>query len=242
VAALLIVVNINIRTVQADVYYKQGLAYEGAGAWESAVILYREAARLEPKEDYYYLFLGRALLQYAMEAEQGGAPVLPENLSGVKTSELLPLMDLGLRAGGRENILRATQAALEAARRLNPYNTDHSANLARLNRAWAFVNAVVPGELPDDMRLRELVASAPSEVNVARLADAQTYFEQATSLSPQNAQLWNELASVQFIRGDTEGALKTLERSLALDEQFGQTYLLRVGKRKFKRVHLETDL
>ena len=44
VVALVLVANINITTVQADTYYKQGLGYEGVGQWEGAVLLYREAA------------------------------------------------------------------------------------------------------------------------------------------------------------------------------------------------------
>ena len=36
--------------------------------------------------------------------------------------------------------MRATYAALLAAQELNPLNTDHTANLARLFRAWAFSN------------------------------------------------------------------------------------------------------
>jgi tetratricopeptide (TPR) repeat protein len=166
-------------------------------------------------------------LQYAMTAQEGGTPLLPIDLSGFRTDELLSLVDSGLRAQDREDILRATQAALVAARRLNPYNTDHTANLARLSRAWAFINALGPNDIPDDTKLRELVSAGSKDVDYARLDDALTYFEQATALSPQNAGLWNELASVQFIRGDTAGALKTLDRSLALDPSFGQTYLLR---------------
>ena len=71
VVALVIVVNANIKIVQADTYYKQGLAFEGAGSWESAIILYDQAAKLEPQEDYYYLFLGRALLEYSGGATAG---------------------------------------------------------------------------------------------------------------------------------------------------------------------------
>ena len=58
ILALVVIVNTNIQTVQADTYYKQGMAYEGAGQWEGAVVLYSEASKLEPQEDYYYLFLG----------------------------------------------------------------------------------------------------------------------------------------------------------------------------------------
>ncbi len=57
--AFLVIVNVNLQTVQADTYYKSGLSFESANDWESSVVLYREASSLEPQEDYYYLFLGR---------------------------------------------------------------------------------------------------------------------------------------------------------------------------------------
>ena len=221
----MVIVNTNIQTVQADTYYKQGMAYEGAGQWEGAVVLYTEAARLEPQEDYYYLFLGRALLQLADMTKPGNA-LLPADLSNVPTRDLLGLAERGARSGTREDLMRAAQAALVAARRLNPLNTDHSANLARLNRAWAFADALGPNDNPTDARLREILATPNNKVDTARLDQALTYYQQATALSPQNAQLWNELATVQFIRNDLAGAQASIDRSLALDQRFPATYLL----------------
>jgi tetratricopeptide (TPR) repeat protein len=226
VVVLLVVLNINIRSVQADTYYKQGLAYEGTGGWESAVTLYREAARLEPAEDFYYLFLGRALLSYANNVPARGNPILPADLDNAGTRELLSLLDQGLRTDNREDVVRATYAALLAARRMNPLNTDHSANLARLSRSWAFANALGPSDSTGDTALRELVAADPDKVDLKKLDQSLAYYEQATSLSPQNAQLWNERAMVQYIQGDTGGALRSLEHSLTLDPKYSQTYLL----------------
>ena len=225
VTALVVIVNTNIQTVQADTYYKQGMAYEGAGQWEGAVVLYTEAARLEPQEDYYYLFLGRALLQLADMTKPGNA-LLPADLSNVPTRELLGLAERGARSGTREDLMRAAQAALVAARRLNPLNTDHSANLARLSRAWAFADALGPTDSPTDARLREIMATPSNTVDTAHLDQALTYYQQATALSPQNAQLWNELATVQFIRNDLADAQASINRSLALDQRFPATYLL----------------
>jgi tetratricopeptide (TPR) repeat protein len=224
--ALLVIVNVNIRTVQADTYYKQGLAYESAGAWESAVILYHQAAQLQPEEDFYYLFMGRGLLQFAAAASAAN-PVLPADLENISTVDLLDLVERGLRARDREDLMRASYAALVATQRLNPLNTDHSANLARLHRSWAFANAMSPNDVPSNDVLRRIVATRPKDVDMAKLDRSLAYYRQATSLSPQNAQLWNELASVQFVMGDTEGALKTLDHSLALDQQYFQTYVLR---------------
>ena len=166
VLALVIIINTNIQTVQADTYYKQGLAYESAGQWEGAVVLYTEAAKLEPQEDYYYLFLGRALLQLA-ETTQSGNALLPAELDNVPTGDLLSLAERGSRSGSREDLLRAAQAALEAARRFNPLNTDHTANLARLNRAWAFTGALGPNDNPTSARLREILMAPDSKVDTA---------------------------------------------------------------------------
>jgi tetratricopeptide (TPR) repeat protein len=227
VAALLLIVNVNVRTVQADTYYKQGLAYEGSGAWDGSIVLYREAALRQPEEDFYYLFLGRSLLQYSTMTPVTGTATLPADLTHVPTSELLPLTERALRARNREDVLRGANAALTAAQRLNPLNTDHAANLARLNRSWAFVNALGPNEGPSNALLRQIVATRPKDVDMAKLSAALTYYRQSTMLSPQNAQLQNEMASVQFVMGDTAGALQTLAHSLELDSIFTQTYLLR---------------
>jgi tetratricopeptide (TPR) repeat protein len=225
VAALLVIVNTNIQTVQADTYYKQGLAYEGAGQWEGAVVLYGEAAKLEPQEDYYYLFLGRALLQLADMTQPGNA-LLPADLNNVPTGDLLALAESGARSGSREDLMRAAQAALVAARRLNPLNTDHTANLARLNRAWAFTNALSPTDNPGSARLREILKTPDNKVDTAKLNQAREYYTQATTLSPRNAQLWNELATVQFIQDDLAGVQASIDRSLALDQRFPATYQL----------------
>jgi tetratricopeptide (TPR) repeat protein len=224
---LFVVLNVNIRTVQADTYYKQGLAYEDAGGWESAVTLYREATRLEPAEDFYYLFLGRALLSYANSVPVRGDPILPADFNNANTRELLSFLDLGLQTDNLEDVLRATQAALLAARRMNPLNTDHSANLARLSRSWAFAYALGSNDSTSDTALREVVATEPDKVDLKKLDQSLAYYQEAISLSPQNAQLWNELAMVQFIKGDTNGALESLQHSLTLDPKFSKSYILK---------------
>jgi tetratricopeptide (TPR) repeat protein len=223
--ALFVIMSVNIRSVQADTYYKQGLGYEGVGQWEGSVVLYREATRLQPQEDYYFLFLGRALLQLS-DTVQSGTPVLPEDLSDIPTDRLLSLVDRAILSRTRDDILRGAHAALVGAQRLNPLNTDHAANLARLHRAWAFTGAVAPGESGDPLHLREVVAQQPDRVNLDRLARAIAYYRQAVGLSPQNAGLWNELATAQFIQGDLAGAAETINRSLGVDDRFYPTYLL----------------
>ena len=223
--AILLIASVNIKTIQADMYFKQGAGYEGIGQWEGSVLLYREAAALQPQEDYYYLFLGRALLQLSDQAQPGTA-VLPEDVSNVPTSRLLGLVDQAVQSRSREDFLRAAHAVLVGAQRLNPYNTDHSANLARLFRAWAFTGAVAPGESGDPNRLREVLQQSPDKVDQQRLQKSLDYYRQAVFLSPNNSGLWNELATVQYIQNDLAGAQATLEHSIQVDDRFYPTYLL----------------
>ena len=223
--ALFLIVSLNIRSVQADTYYKQGLGYEAAGQWEGSVILYREAARLQPQEDYYYLFLGRALLQLS-DLVQPGAAMLPADLSAVPTGDLLDLVERGIQAGNREDILRAAHAMLTGAQRLNPMNTDHTANLARLHRAWAFANAATTADSNDPSRLAQILATEPEKVDQSHLLSSLDYYRQALTLSPNNAGLWNELATLQFIQGDLAAAQQTINASLAVDDRYYPTHLL----------------
>ena len=225
VLAIFLIASINIKTVQADTYFKQGSGYEGVGQWEGSVLLYQEAARLQPKEDYYYLFLGRALLQLSDQMGPGYGCAARSRVQHTNRSVAQP-RGSGHSARDREDFLRAAHGILVGAQRLNPYNTDHTANLARLFRAWAFTGAVAPGESGDPARLREVLQQTPDKVNQGRLQQSLDYYRQAVFLSPNNAGLWNELATVQYIQNDLAGARATLEQSIKVDDAFYPTYLL----------------
>jgi tetratricopeptide (TPR) repeat protein/O-antigen ligase len=108
-AALILIYTVNVSLVRADIIYKQGQAYDSADRYDEAIFLYNLALQEQPREDYYYLFLGRAQLERARQS--GGTE--------------------------REQFLRDAERSLQRALQLNPMNTDHSANLGRLYLAWA---------------------------------------------------------------------------------------------------------
>ncbi len=201
VAALIFTTNLSV--IRADVIYKHAKSYFGAGQYDASIALYQQAVKLAPNEDYYYLFLGSALLEKAKQAPKEPA-TLPENISA---AELLSFTPQQIASLGREDILNVSQAVLAEARRLNPLNTDHSANLARLNRTW--------GQLASDPARR-----------AEKLNQALEYYRQATNLSPQNAQLFNEWGQVYYILGDQEKALKRYQHSLSVDQEYHETYIL----------------
>ena len=180
-AAVIMSVLLNLQIVQADIVYKTGLQFDDSGQPQVAIELYKRALSLAPGEDYYYLFLGRSYL----------------NATAQETDP-----------GRREALLATAEEQLKLARELNPLNTDHTANLARLNRRWA-----------------EMAAEAGPRAQRAQTSN--DYYVAAVKLSPNNAGLWNEWAALDFqVRGDMVSAQQHLDHSFSIDEKFEQTYQL----------------
>ena len=201
VATLIFTTNMNV--IRADIVYKHAKSYFEAGQYDGSIALHQQAVKMAPQEDYYYLFLGSALLEKAKQAPEGPA-TLPEDINAARILSSTPQQIASL---SREDLLIASQAVLLEARRLNPLNTDHSANLARLNRTW--------GQIADDAAQR-----------AERINAAIEYYRQATNLSPNNAQLFNEWGQVYYIMGDHEKALEKYQQSLSVDQEYDQTYAL----------------
>jgi len=203
VGVVVLIFTTNINVIRADIVYKHAKSYFEAGQYDASIALYQQAVKMAPREDYYYLFLGSALLEKAKQASEA-PPTLPEDISAATVLSFKPQQFASL---GREDLLIASQAVLREARRLNPLNTDHSANLARLNRTW--------GQIAQDAAERAEKMNAAIE-----------YYRQATSLSPNNAQLFNEWGQVYYLMGDYEKALEKYQRSLSVDQEYDQTYVL----------------
>lgn len=123
-------------------------------------------------------------------------------------------------AAERQRWLGDALTVLTRAQELNPLNTDHTANLARFYRSR--------GELETNTAARE-----------KDWQTALTYYQAATQLSPNAAHLFNEKGLVYFLlanlardqqqetvaNGYFDDALTALNRSLALDQIYPQTYL-----------------
>ncbi|MEW5718092.1 MAG: tetratricopeptide repeat protein, partial [Chloroflexota bacterium] len=170
----------NFSGVAADIWYKAGLNFDSTGAWDNSIDAYQRAFTLQPTQDFYALFLGRANLE-ASRATTDSAK--------------------------RSANVTASEKILQTAQRLNSLNTDHTANLARLHR-------IVAGFLTD-----------PTE-KAARLQKSSDYYKAATRLSPYTAYLYNEWSQTYTQAGDLDNARAALEKSLALDDRYAQTYFL----------------
>lgn len=177
--ALFLVSATNVRVVQADIAFKSAEVFARGDTWPVSIQIYNRAIDLAPNEDYYYLFLGRAYLEYARS--------------------------LGDEAQ-REKLISQAAADLRKAQQINPLNTDHTANLARLHSLWATFTS--------DPTLRE-----------ERARISENYFSKAVLLSPNNARIWGEWASLYLnVLNQLEEARLKLDRALEIDPYYDWTY------------------
>jgi tetratricopeptide (TPR) repeat protein len=179
-AALWLVWPANVSMIRADVYYKNGMRAEGQVAWDQAITAYQQALALQPEQDYYDLYLGRAQMERAK---------------------------LLTDAAQREQGFDDAEATLQHAHELAPLNTDHVANLARLYRTRAAMES--------DETKRQ-----------ADVQQSSAYYEQALTLSPHSAGLYNEWAAVYLDAGQYDRAQELLQVSLNIDSEYGQTYMV----------------
>lgn len=184
----------NISPISADIIYKQAVALSGQNT-AASIELFERALVLQPQQDYYYLFLGRAYLDAAKNATDAKA---------------------------RADALAKSQEALNRARAINPYNTDHSANLARLAQA------------------RGALSSDPA-AQIEAFKQAATYFDQTIRLSPNTAHLYDQFAQslldyAQVLEQNKEPttaadvraqAQQRLAHALEIDPNFCFTYAVR---------------
>lgn len=176
----------NLQVIQADMVYKRGRFYDNEASrthnlenWDSAIAVYQDALNRVPDEDFYYLFLGRAYLERSTLTED---------------------------ANEKAQLLSDAEKRLLLAQKINPLNTDHTANLARLNTRWV--------ALTDDETARQ-----------ERIDQAEQYYLDALSLSPQNSVIRNEYARLLLnLKQDCPGAIQVFEESVAIDPYYTETY------------------
>jgi tetratricopeptide (TPR) repeat protein len=168
----------NLKVIHADMAYKTADQFISSNQWLISTKLYEYALDLAPNEDYYYLFLGKSYLEYAKTIED-------------ETE--------------RKNFVQRAESDLKIAQKINPLNTDHTANLARLFGWWA-----TKTEDPVTRLERGQVASA--------------YYATALKLSPNNSTLWGEWAILfmDILNQPDEARLK-LEHALNLDPAYSFT-------------------
>ncbi len=168
----------NLRVIHADIAFKMADPFNTPGQWPIATLIYKHANDLAPSEDHYYLFLGRSYLEEAKAA--------------TSTQEQAALV-------------QQAETDLKVAQKLNPLNTDHTANLARLYSWWASVTTD-----PAQQQQRAQIAS--------------DYYAKALTLSPQNSTLWGEWSILYMdIFHQPQQAYQYLSHAIELDPLYDWT-------------------
>lgn len=168
----------NLRVIHADIAFKMAEPFNRPTQWPVATILYKRANQLAPSEDYYYLFLGRSYLEQAKETTD---------------------------ATQQEQLVNQAEADLKVAQKINPLNTDHTANLARLYSWWAS-------------------QTTDAAVKQQRAQIASDYYARALTLSPNNSNIWGEWAILnQDVLHQPQKAYEDLTTALSLDQSYNWT-------------------
>jgi Tfp pilus assembly protein PilF len=152
--------------------------FTASNQWLLATLLYDRAIELAPNGDYYYLFLGRSYLEYAKTIQD---------------------------EAGKQDLVQRAEGDLKIAQGINPLNTDHTANLARLYNWWAATT--------NDPAAKE-----------ERGMISNDYYARALTLSPNHSTLWGEWAVLLMdVLNKPEEARQRLEHALQLDPAYSFT-------------------
>ncbi|HIP88302.1 MAG TPA: tetratricopeptide repeat protein, partial [Anaerolineales bacterium] len=198
-------VSFNLQPIRADIVYKQADPWDRQGQFAVAIPHYQRAIELAPKEDFYYLYLGRALLEYASSLEDVNQQV---------------------------QALQETERVLLQAQAIAPLNTDHSANLARMYRRWSELPAGKEQRqslLNLASRYYETATTLSPNNPILWNEWATLYYyslgdklgyqrciSQSLSLDPEFEQTWLIVGDIRVGEGDLEGAVEAYRTALEI--------------------------
>jgi tetratricopeptide (TPR) repeat protein len=212
---------LNVDNVYADMRFQQGQIYaenSRAGLREhfTGAQYYIDAIKMEPDQDFYYLSLGRSLMNITDIQRQMGVS-LGEPDPSASVRDLLQTADLQTLLAGKSLLgtLSYAEAVLTEAYTINPRNKDHSANLGRLHTFWY-------SRLENDPK---------------QLEEAIGWYARAHDIAPQDVVILNEYAGSEALlgtysaeKGDSttaqtqyEKAHRLLEQSKNLDPRYADT-------------------
>jgi tetratricopeptide (TPR) repeat protein len=209
----------NLSTIYADMRFNEGQAISQQNNELSVQVValekFVETINSNPREDFYYLNLGRTLMTIA-DQKRAQVDDLGTEVPNPELSTLLELEDrraamVFVQNNSPLELMSYARVVLREARALNPMNKDHYANLARLNNFWFNWTR-----------------------DVSKLHASAEWYQQANEIAPQDVTLLNEHAGVQMLLAtyaseqadDTDYHARTeqhLERSHELDPSFFDT-------------------
>ncbi|NJN66234.1 MAG: hypothetical protein HC884_05745 [Chloroflexaceae bacterium] len=199
----------NINPIYADMRFHEGEGYSAQPGIDGQIYglsKYIEAIRHTPHEDFYYLNLGRNLMEIARAKRESAEGSIGEAEPQASVETLLQLEDIQavvrfVQTRSPLAMMSYAEAVLQRAFSLNPLNKDHSANLARINNFWY-----------NWTRQEE------------RLDQSVSWYEEATKVAPYDVLLLDEHASIHVMLGNMDGASGNQQAATSHYEQAAAIY------------------
>ena len=186
---------LNVRSIKADAYEKVALSLENRQQWDGSIRFHERAIALAPREDFYYLCLGRAVFG-----------------------------KIGTMPAGKEKEALFTQIyeAMNRAHEINPLNTDHLANLGLLFFKWAESDPSKEGRQEKlkkaHMYYEMAVKGSPRKIaiinNWARVYAAQGDNDGALSKLKQSLFVDGKAGATYFALGDLYAGLGKMDDAI----------------------------
>jgi tetratricopeptide (TPR) repeat protein len=215
----------NLNPVYADMRFQQGQALaDRSSAGINGLIQgmddYLATIRANPREDFYYLNLGRILMSIA-DTQRASGVDMGEPKADARVRDLTDLEDVGAVQGFVQNakplqLMSYAEAVLTEAHELNSLNKDHFANLGRLNNFWYSWTR-------DPERLRI----------------ALQWYERVMTVAPQDVSLINERVGVMMTMADY---LKSVGNQTEADGYYQQAQQLLDRSRTLDQRYIDTDV
>ena len=234
-AALVMILMTNVNKVRADIIYKEGFAGHHANAtnagnagrveqadlsYAAAIRNYEKALELDPRQDYYMLFRGKAMLERAENNAIAIEPSIREAGVRLGASEYEDQEEIAPLVNNRDERFLEAITALEKAYETAPLNHDHSANLARAYQIWGD-RTYDPDRRAERLELSRVWFAGSEELGIPG----------AITLSPKNAELREQLATTEYVAGDYDAALLHVQDALEIDSNYARPLRLRASIR-----------
>jgi tetratricopeptide (TPR) repeat protein len=217
----------NVDNVYADMRFNQGQGLSdspNSGLEQQLVGMtyYLDAIRMEPGQDFYYLNLGRTLMNLTDIKRQTNSAALGQPKPTAQLSDLLRMTDeqqvqeYVFKQAPLETMSYA-QAVLEDARELNTLNKDHYANLARMHSFWYSRLTQDPDQLRQSIE----------------------WYKQGHEVAPQDVTILNEYASTVALMGNYT---RSHNDEPAAQQYYGQAAQLLAQSKALDARYSDTDL
>ncbi len=217
----------NVDNVYADMRFQQSQIYTDSaqsGLEQQLVGMgyLLDAIRMEPQQDFYYLNLGRTLMSIADIRRQMQDTPMGQPTQDALVEDLLALPDARaaqqfVMSKSLLELMSYTNAVLERAYQISPYNKDNSANLARMH-SFRY------------LRFGQ---------DVEQLRQAIRWYKSAHEVAPQDVAIMNEYAGAIAMLGTYTSSQQDAAAAEGLFNEAEQ--LLREAKRLDPR-YTDTDV